>query len=142
MTFQNRHQVAPIKKAITRRRLVQLAAACAFSLGAVARNAQAQVYPNRTIRLIAPFPAGGGTDSVARIVAARLSELLGQQVIVDNRPGAGSNIGAEAAARSAPDGYTLLLGAPALAINRFLYTSLGYDSATDLAPVSLICRFP
>jgi len=142
MTFQNRHQVAPIKKAITRRRLVQLAAACAFSLGAVARNAQAQVYPNRTIRLIAPFPAGGGTDSAARIIAARLSELLGQQVVVDNRPGAGSNIGAEAAARSAPDGYTLLLGAPALAINRFLYASLNYDSLTDLATVSLLCRFP
>jgi len=71
-----------------------------------------------------------------------LSELLGQQVVVDNRPGAGSNIGAEAAARSAPDGYTLLLGALALAINRFLYASLNYDSITDLAPVSLLCRFP
>src|SRR5262245_11683441 len=118
-------------------------------LGAVAgavtwpRAARAQqTWPTRTIRLIAPFPAGGGTDSVARIVAGRLSELLGQQVIVDNRPGAGSNIGAEAAARSAPDGYTLLLGAPALAINRFLYASLGYDSVADLAPVSLVCRFP
>src|SRR5262245_49331971 len=142
MTFQNRHQVAPIKRAITRRRLMQLAAACAFSLGAVARNAQAQVYPNRTIRLIAPFPAGGGTDSAARIIAARLSELLGQQVVVDNRPGAGSNIGAEAVARSAPDGYTLLLAAPTLAINRFLYASLNYDSVADLAPVSLLCRFP
>ena len=62
--------------------------------------------------------------------------------MVDNRPGAGSNIGAEAAARSAPDGYTLLLGAPTLAINRFLYASLNYDSVTDLAPVSLLCRFP
>jgi tripartite-type tricarboxylate transporter receptor subunit TctC len=101
-----------------------------------------QAWPSRTIRLIAPFPAGGGTDSSARIVAARLSELLGQQVIIDNRPGAGSNIGAEAAARSAPDGYTMLLGAPTLAINRFLYASLGYDSLTDLAPVSLLCRFP
>ena len=142
MPFQNRPQVVPMKKAITRRRLLQLAAASTFSLGAVARNAHAQVYPDRTIRLIAPFPAGGGTDSAARIVAARLSELLGQQVVVDNRPGAGSNIGAEAAARSAPDGYTLLLGAPALAINRFLYASLNYDSITDLAPVSLLCRFP
>jgi tripartite-type tricarboxylate transporter receptor subunit TctC len=131
MPFQNRPQVAPMKKAITRRRLVQLAAASTFSLGAVARNAQAQVYPNRTIRLIG-FPAGGGTDSAARIIAARLSELLGQQVVVDNRPGAGSNIGVEAAARSAPDGYTLLLGAPPLAINRFLYASLNYDSITDL----------
>jgi tripartite-type tricarboxylate transporter receptor subunit TctC len=130
-----------MKKAITRRRVMELTAAFAAS-SAVAHNVQAQAYPNRTIRLIAPFPAGGGTDSAARIIAARLSELLGQQVVVDNRPGAGSNIGAEAAARSAPDGYTLLLGALALAINRFLYASLNYDSVTDLAPVSLLCRFP
>jgi tripartite-type tricarboxylate transporter receptor subunit TctC len=130
-----------MKTAITRRRLMELTAAFAAS-SAVAHNVQAQAYPNRTIRLIAPFPAGGGTDSAARIIAARLSELLGQQVVVDNRAGAGSNIGAEAAARSAPDGYTLLLGAPPLAINRFLYASLNYDSVSDLAPVSLLCRFP
>ena len=130
-----------MKKAFTRRRLMELTAAFAAS-SAVAHNVQAQSYPNRTLRLIAPFPAGGGTDSAARIIAARLSELLGQQVVIDNRPGAGSNIGAEAAARSAPDGYTLLLGAPPLAINRFLYASLGSDSVTDLAPVSLLCRFP
>ena len=130
-----------MKKAITRRRLVELTAAFAAS-SAVAHNVQAQAYPNRTIRLIAPFPAGGGTDSAARIIAVRLSELLGQQLVVDNRAGAGSNIGAEAAARSAPDGYTLLLGVPPLAINRFLYASLNYDSVTDLAPVSLLCRFP
>ena len=99
-----------MKKAITRRRLMELTAAFAAS-SAVAHSVQAQAYPNRTIRLIAPFPAGGGTDSAARIIAARLSELLGQQVMVDNRPGAGSNIGAEAVARSAPDGYTLLLAA-------------------------------
>src|SRR5438445_10372839 len=130
-----------MKKVMTRRRLMELTAAFAAST-AVAHNVQAEAYPNRTIRLIAPFPAGGGTDSAARIVAARLSELLGQQVIIDNRPGAGSNIGAEAATRSAPDGYTMLLGAPTLAINRFLYASLGYDSLADLAPISLLCRFP
>jgi tripartite-type tricarboxylate transporter receptor subunit TctC len=131
-----------MRNAITRRRLMQLAAASAFASSAVVHNVQAEAYPNRTIRLIAPFAAGGGTDSAARIIAARLSELLGQQVVVDNRAGAGSNIGAEAAARSAPDGYTLLLGAPTLAINRFLYASLNYDSVADLAPVSLLCRFP
>src|ERR1700724_4774380 len=119
-----------MKKAITRRQLTELTAAFAAS-SVIAHNVQAQAYPSRTIRLIAPFPAGGGTDSAARIIAARLSDLLGQQVMVDNRPGAGSNIGAEAAARSAPDGYTLLLGAPPLAINRFLYASLNYDSVTD-----------
>jgi tripartite-type tricarboxylate transporter receptor subunit TctC len=130
-----------MKKAITRRRLMELTAAFAAS-SVIAHNVQAQAYPNRIIRLIAPFPAGGGTDSAARIIAAGLSDLLGQQVMVDNRPGAGSNIGDEAAARSAPDGYTLLLGAPPLAINRFLYASLNYNSVTDLAPVSLLCRFP
>jgi hypothetical protein len=88
-----------MKKTITRRRLLELTAAFAAS-NAVAHSVQAQAYPNRTIRLIAPFPAGGGTDSAARILGARLSELLGQQVVIDNRPGAGSNIGAEAAARS------------------------------------------
>ena len=127
---------------ITRRRLIELSAASAMASGVTGRGAHAQAWPNRIIRLIAPFPAGGGTDIVSRIVAARLSELLGQQVIIDNRPGAGSNIGIEAAARSAPDGYTMLLGAPTLATNRFMYASLNYDSLTDLAPVSLICRFP
>jgi len=130
-----------MKTAMTRRRLIELAAAFAAS-SAGAHEVQAQAYPNRPIRLIAPFAAGGGTDAAARIMAAALSELLGQQVVVDNRPGAGSNIGAEAAARSAPDGYTWLLAAPPLAINRFLYASLGYDSVTDLAPVALLCRFP
>lgn len=127
---------------VTRRRFIEISAASAIVAGAGIDPAPAQTWPNRVIRLIAPFPAGGGTDLVSRIVASRLSELLGQQVIVDNRPGAGSNIGIEAAAKSAPDGYTMVLGAPTLATNRFLYASLNYDSLTDLAPVSLICRFP
>src|SRR5258707_12502247 len=130
-----------MKKAMTRRRLMELTAAFAAST-AVAHSVQAQAYPNRIIRLIAPFPAGGGTDSAARIIAAGLSELLGQQVVVDNRPGAGSNIGAEAAARAAPDGYTVLLGAPTLAINRFLYASLNNDSVAGLATGSLLLRVP
>lgn len=127
---------------LARRRLLQISSASLFAWSLAGHKALGQAWPTRTIRLITPFPAGGGTDSAARIVAARLSELLGQQVIVDNRAGAGTNIGVEAAARSAPDGYTMLLGAPTLATNRFLYASLGYDSLTDLAPVSLICRFP
>ena len=127
---------------ITRRRLVQLSAAAALAPSVIGSSARAQTWPSRIIRLIAPFPAGGGTDLVSRIMASRLSELLGQQVIVDNRPGAGSNIGLDAAAKSAPDGYTMVLGAPTLATNRFLYASLNYDSLTDLAPVSLLCRFP
>src|SRR5438876_11865308 len=113
---------------ITRRRWVQLSAASALASSVADRGAFAQAWPSaRIIRLIAPFPPGGGTDTVSRIMASRLSELLGQQVIVDNRPGAGSNIGIEAAARSAPDGYTMLLGPPTLATNRFVYASLGSD---------------
>jgi tripartite-type tricarboxylate transporter receptor subunit TctC len=127
---------------ITRRRFLELSAATAIASSVGAHRASAQAWPNRIIRLIAPFPPGGGTDVVSRIMASRLSELLGQQMIVENRPGAGSNIGIEAAARSAPDGYTIVLGAPPLAINRFLYAALNYDSLTDLAPVSLLCRFP
>jgi tripartite-type tricarboxylate transporter receptor subunit TctC len=121
-----------MKKAITRRRLMELTAAFAAS-SVIAHNVQAQAYPNRIIRLIAPFPAGGGTDSAARIIAAGLSDLLGQQVMVDNRPGAGSNIGAEAADRSAPDGYTLLLGAPP----RLRSTDFSMlHSTTMLSPIS------
>ena len=127
---------------ITRRRLIELSAAALATVAAPSRSTNAQQWPNRFIRLIAPFPAGGGTDLTSRIVAGRLSEMLGQQIIVDNRPGAGSNIGLEAAAKSPPDGYTMVLGAPTLATNRFLYASLNYDSLTDLAPVSLICRQP
>jgi tripartite-type tricarboxylate transporter receptor subunit TctC len=104
---------------LTRRRWLKLSTASALASGWAAPRAHAQAWPSaRVIRLIAPFPPGGGTDIVSRIMANRFSETLGQQVIVDNRPGAGSNIGIEAAARSAPDGYTILLGAPTLATNR------------------------
>jgi tripartite-type tricarboxylate transporter receptor subunit TctC len=128
---------------LTRRRWLKLSTASALASGWAAPGAHAQAWPSaRVIRLIAPFPPGGGTDIVSRIMANRFSETLGQQVIVDNRPGAGSNIGIEAAARSAPDGYTILLGAPTLATNRFLYASLAYDSLADLAPISLLCRQP
>jgi tripartite-type tricarboxylate transporter receptor subunit TctC len=127
---------------ICRRQLMMLSAASILAPELVGRAAFAQAWPSRIVRLIAPFPPGGGTDGVARIIAGRLSEIWGQQVIVENRPGAGSNIGAEAAARSDPDGYTILIGSLPLAVNRFLYSSLGFDSVTDLAPVTLICTYP
>jgi tripartite-type tricarboxylate transporter receptor subunit TctC len=128
---------------ITRRGLLQLSAASAVGSVLCGSHARAQAWPTgRVIRLVVPFPAGGGTDTVARIVASGVSELLGQQVVVDNRAGAGSNIGSEAVARAEPDGYTILIGSLPLAINRYLYTSLGYDSVSDLAPVSMICRYP
>ena len=103
--------------------------------------AQAQ-YPGKPVRLIVPFPPGGGTDTLARIVGQKLGETLGQQVIIDNRPGAGTNIGAEIAARSAPDGYTVLMGNISHAINVTLYSKLSYDLAKDFAPVSLLASTP
>src|SRR6476659_6585306 len=125
---------------INRRRLISLAAASALAPSFSTRPAyaQAQAWPRRFVRLVVPFPAGGGTDAVARILANRLSELWGQQMVIENKGGAGSNIGAEAVARADPDGYSVLIGSLPLAVNRFLYSSLNYDSITDFAPVTLI----
>src|SRR5262245_8467402 len=126
---------------LSRRRFVGLCAG-AVAAPAFITSARAQAWPNRIVRLIVPFPPGGGTDGVARIVTNRLSEMWGQQVVIENRGGAGSNIGAEAVARAEPDGYTLLIGALPLAVNRFIYPTLNYDSVTDFAPVTLMCSYP
>ena len=99
-------------------------------------------YPNKPVRLVLPFPPGGGTDTLGRVVGAKLSEALGQQVVIENRPGAGANIGAEVVAKSLPDGYTLLMGNIIHAINVSLYGKLGYDLVRDLAPVSLLASTP
>jgi tripartite-type tricarboxylate transporter receptor subunit TctC len=105
--------------------------------------AAAQNYPNKPVRLIVPYQAGQGTDVAARYVAERLGSALGQQVIVDNKPGAGGNIGTEAAAHAPNDGYTLLMGTVATqTMNEFLYPSTGYDSAKDFAPVILVGMLP
>lgn len=102
-----------------------------------AAAAHAQTYPSRAIRYIVPFPPGGGQDVVARQFGPRLSELLGQPVIIDNRPGGGATIGAEAAARSPPDGHTIFMASNTThAINPNLYQKLGYDPIRDFAPVS------
>jgi tripartite-type tricarboxylate transporter receptor subunit TctC len=128
---------------ITRRHLVRLAAASALAPAVSPRIARAQQpWPNRVVKLVAPFPPGGGTDVVARILTNRLSEVWGQQVIVENKPGAGGNFGAEQVARAEPDGYTILIAALPMAVNRFLFKSLAYDSITDFAPVIMICQFP
>lgn len=97
-----------------------------------------QTYPARPIRLIVPSAPGGGTDITARIMAPKLSEYLGQQVVVENRAGAASMIGGEAVARSAPDGYTLLMGISTLAINPAMYRKMAYDALKDFAPVSQV----
>jgi len=103
-----------------------------------AQVAPAQSYPSRPIRLIAPSSPGSGVDIVARIVGQKLSENLKQQVVIDNRAGAGANLGAEIAAKAAPDGYTLFMGTPAHAINTSLYRRLNYDIVKDFAPISLV----
>jgi tripartite-type tricarboxylate transporter receptor subunit TctC len=99
--------------------------------------AQAQ-YPSRPVRLILPFPPGGGTDATARIIAPKLAGYIGQQVVVENRPGGGANIGAEIAAKSPPDGYTLFMATTAHSVNATLYQSLGYSLVRDFAPVTLL----
>ena len=107
-----------------------------------AASATAQNYPARPVRLIVPSSPGGGTDISARIIAPKLSEYLGQQVVVENRPGAGTMIGGEAAARSAPDGYTLLMGISTLAINPAIYRKVPYDALKDFAPISQAVALP
>jgi tripartite-type tricarboxylate transporter receptor subunit TctC len=129
---------------ITRRRFTALATVSALAPKLLARPAlaQAQTWPNRIVKLVVPFTPGGGIDGIARIVGARLSEMWGQQVVVENKPGAGGNIASEMVARSAPDGYTMYISAAGLAINRYLFPSINYDPIADFAPVTLICLFP
>lgn len=105
------------------------------AVAAMAVQAQSN-YPTRAVRLVVPSSPGGGTDISARILAPQLTQLLGQQVVVENRPGAGTMIGGEAVARAAPDGYTLLMGISTLAINPAMYKKVPYDALKDLAPVS------
>ena len=98
--------------------------------------AHAQGYPNRAVRIVVPFPPGGTSDILARTIGARLSDSLGQPVVVENRPGAGGNIAAEHVAKSAPDGYTLIMGTSSLAISQGLYRKLNYDLVRDFAPIT------
>ncbi len=116
----------------------ELRLAGAVFLALCALPGAAQQYPSKPIRLIAGSSPGSGVDIVARIVAQRLAEQLGQQVVVDNRAGAGGNMGAELAARAAPDGYTLVIGTPSQAINGALYRLPGYDLQRDFAPISQV----
>jgi tripartite-type tricarboxylate transporter receptor subunit TctC len=112
-------------------------------LAAVATDAAAQAYPNKPIRLIVPYAAGGATDLMARSIAQKLGTGLGVQVIVDNRGGAGGNIAAEMAAKAPPDGYTLFFGATGqLVINPALYAKLNFDPMKDFAPIGLVGQLP
>ena len=107
-----------------------------------ATHAQAADYPTRSIRWIVPYVPGGTTDILARIMAARLGERMGQTVVVDNRPGAGNNIGTEIATKAAPDGYTWFLTNPANAINATLYNKLPFNFLQDMAPIAGLIRVP
>jgi tripartite-type tricarboxylate transporter receptor subunit TctC len=124
-----------------RRQLLHLAAGAA-ALPTVSRFACAQAYPSRPVRLIAPFAAGGTSDTVARLMGQWLSERLGQPFVIENRPGAGSNIGTEAVVRASPDGYTLLMAGGYNAINATLYDKLNFNFIRDITAVAGIVRVP
>jgi len=126
---------------LPRRKFLRLAAGAA-ALPAVSHFAWAQTYPTRPVRLVVGFPPGGGTDIIARLIGQWLSERLGQQLVIENRPGAGSNIATEGVVRAAADGYTLLLVSAAHAINATLYDRLNYNFLRDFAPVAGIIRVP
>jgi tripartite-type tricarboxylate transporter receptor subunit TctC len=126
---------------LPRRAFLHLIAGAA-GLSAASRSARAQSYPTRPLRLLVGFPPGGGVDITARLLGQWLSERLGQQVVIDNRAGAGGNIATEAAVRASPDGYTLLLATPSNAINATLYSRLNFDFIRDISPVAGIMRVP
>jgi len=115
---------------------LRLLALCAILAAPAAPDVLAQAYPTKPVRLMVGFTPGGGVDINARLLASKLSETLGQQVVVENRPGAGTNIANEYVAKSDPDGYTLLFSSPTVAINKSLYRKLGYDAPRDFVAVS------
>jgi tripartite-type tricarboxylate transporter receptor subunit TctC len=127
---------------LPRRQFLHLAAGAAAFPG-VSRLAWAQTYPARPVRIIVGFPAGNASDIIVRLMAQSLSERLGQQFVVENRPGAGGTIGTEAVVKAAPDGYTLLMEVvTANAVNAMFYANLNYNFIRDIAPVASIVRGP
>ena len=134
--FQRFPRVAATALSLSLSLSLSLTVTLALSLAPV-QAAHAQAWPAKPLRLVAASSPGSGVDLVARVIAQKLGEQLGQQAVVDNRAGAGGNLGAEVAARSAPDGYTLFMGTPAHAINAALYRKLGYDLLRDFVPVTL-----
>ena len=127
---------------LNRRRFISLTAASLAAPSIVSSSAFAQAWPNKPVRIIVPFPPGGATDVTARLVGARLQEVWGQTVVIENKGGAGGNIAADMAAKADADGYTLFIVGPGQATNKFLYASLTYDPVADFAPVSLLIKQP
>ncbi len=130
-----------LRRQVLRRQVLQLAAGAA-ALPALTRVTNAEDYPSRPVRMVVGFYAGSGPDILARLIGQWLSDRLGQQFIVDNRPGAGGNIGTEAVAHAAADGYTLVMITPANAINTSLYRNLNFNFIDDIAPVAALVRLP
>ena len=134
----------PAQKPVSRRVPLRLAAfLLAAAQPALSAGAQPGAYPDKTVKLVIPYPPGGGTDITGRAMAQRLSELLGQSVVIENKSGATGMIGAASVAKSAPDGYTVLFGAASeMAINASLFKNMTYDPRNDFEPVSLVATFP
>ena len=136
-----RRRAAQVLQMLSRRTALALLALATTALAAHAQGADA--FPARPITLVVPFAPSGGNDIMARLVGERMGKVLGQQIVVENRPGAGGNIGSRQAARSAPDGYTMLLAfTGTIGINPSLYANLGYDPAKDLTPIGSIATSP
>ena len=126
---------------LPRRNFLHLAAGAA-ALPAVSRFAWAQAYPSRPVRIIVPFAPAGASDITARLIGQWLSERLGQQFVIENRPGGGGNIGTEAVVNAPPDGYTLLVATSVNAINATLYDKLNFNFIRDIAPVASVSEVP
>ena len=126
---------------LTRRTLLAGAAALA-AITAAPAHAQADAYPSKPVKWIVPFPPAGAMDVIARTLGEHMGRRLGQTVVIENRPGAGGNIGADAVAKSAPDGYTMMIVANGMAVNKFLYSRLSYDPVKGFTPVSLLAVVP
>jgi tripartite-type tricarboxylate transporter receptor subunit TctC len=124
------------------RRRFLLASFSAAGSTLFSNTSSGQTWPSRFVKIVVPFTAAGANDLIARILGSALSESLGQQVVVENKPGAGGNLGIESVARAEADGYTLLLTPIAMAVNCFLYRSIAYDPVADFAPITLICTQP
>ena len=120
----------------------KLARAFVFCTLVAATGAQGQAWPTKPISLVVTYPAGGGADTMARLIAPKLGEALGQPVIIENKPGASGQIGASAVAKATPDGYTLMLDASSFAVNPALFAKLPYDSDKAFKPIGVIALFP
>lgn len=127
---------------LTRRHFLGVTAATLAAPAVLTQSAFGQAWPNRAVRIIVPFAPAGATDITARLLANRLQEVWGQPVVVENKPGAGGNVGADLAAKSDPDGYTIFIVGPGQATNKFLYPSLTYDPVADFQPVTLLLTQP